>query len=194
MGQLLLERAAAGAGLCHTCSALLLLADMHLPRLLVCAPLNSQTQVVALLQRMGLDMSVTRAIKRANLTGAELLLLSEHQLVTLLDIPLHKARRLHRLQVRSAAAGVGVADGGAVVLSARSCLATPRCSLTRMPPVCLGPNNAGCCFSVRRHCHARRAAAPDRGGAAAVAGCPGLQQLRGGARAEAAAQPGAGRP
>lgn len=49
---------------------------------------------------MGLDASDTRPIKRANLSGAELLLLSEQQLVTLLDVPLHKARRLMRLQVR----------------------------------------------------------------------------------------------
>lgn len=58
-------------------------------------------QVCMLLHRMGLDASDTRPIKRANLSGAELLLLSEQQLVTLLDVPLHKARRLMRLQVGS---------------------------------------------------------------------------------------------
>jgi hypothetical protein len=52
-----------------------------------------------LLQRMGLGASDTRPIKKANLSGAELLLLSEQQLVTLLDVPLHKARKLMRLQV-----------------------------------------------------------------------------------------------
>lgn len=52
-----------------------------------------------LLQRMGLDASDTRPVRRANLSGAELLLLSEQQLVTLLDVPQHKARRLFRLQV-----------------------------------------------------------------------------------------------
>jgi hypothetical protein len=57
-------------------------------------------EVCLLLQRMGLDASDTRPIKRANLSGAELLLLSEQQLVTLLDVPLCKARRLNRLQVR----------------------------------------------------------------------------------------------
>lgn len=56
-------------------------------------------QVCMLLQRMGLDASDTRPVKKANLSGAELLLLSEQQLVTLLDVPLHKARRLLRLQV-----------------------------------------------------------------------------------------------
>lgn len=52
-----------------------------------------------LLQRMGLDASDTRPVKKANLSGAELLLLSEQQLVTLLDVPQHKASRLLRLQV-----------------------------------------------------------------------------------------------
>jgi hypothetical protein len=56
--------------------------------------------VVALLQRMGIDPADTRAVKKAALTGAELLLLSEHQLVALLGVPLHRARRMHRLQVR----------------------------------------------------------------------------------------------
>jgi hypothetical protein len=57
-------------------------------------------QVCLLLQRMGLDASDTRPIRKANLSGAELLLLSEQQLVTLLDVPMHKAHRLMRLQVR----------------------------------------------------------------------------------------------
>lgn len=57
-------------------------------------------QVCQLLQRMGLDASDTRPLKKANLSGAELLLLSEQQLVTLLDVPMHKAHRLMRLQVR----------------------------------------------------------------------------------------------
>lgn len=65
--------------------------------LLACVP----AQVCLLLQRMGLDASDTRPLKKANLSGAELLLLSEQQLVTLLDLPMHKAHRLMRLQVRT---------------------------------------------------------------------------------------------
>lgn len=67
---------------------------------------------------MGLDASDTRPIKRANLSGAELLLLSEQQLVTLLDVPLHKARRLMRLQV-----------GGYVLIQHVYCCAGSCCCL-----------------------------------------------------------------
>jgi hypothetical protein len=56
-------------------------------------------QVVALLQEMGLDAHDTRPIKKAGLNGAELLLLEEPQLMELLGLPKHKARRLRRLQV-----------------------------------------------------------------------------------------------
>lgn len=58
-------------------------------------------QVCLLLQRMGLEGCDIRPIRKSNLSGAELLLLSEQQLVTLLDVPLHKARRLRKLQVGS---------------------------------------------------------------------------------------------
>lgn len=55
-------------------------------------------EVVALLQEMGLDAHDTRPIKKAGLNGAELLLLEEPQLMELLGLPKHKARRLRRLQ------------------------------------------------------------------------------------------------
>jgi hypothetical protein len=57
-------------------------------------------QVVALLQEMGLDAHDTRPIKKSGLNGAELLLMEEPQLMELLGLPKHKARRLRRLQVR----------------------------------------------------------------------------------------------
>lgn len=60
----------------------------------------TRLQVVALLQEMGLDAHDTRPIKKAGLNGAELLLLEEPQLMELLGLPKHKARRLRRLQVR----------------------------------------------------------------------------------------------
>eukprot|EP00882_Tetradesmus_deserticola_P025244 GHRQ01027711.1.p1 GENE.GHRQ01027711.1~~GHRQ01027711.1.p1 ORF type:complete len:246 (+),score=117.72 GHRQ01027711.1:399-1136(+) len=55
-------------------------------------------EVVALLQEMGLDAHDTRPIRKAGLNGAELLLLEEPQLMELLGLPKHKARRLRRLQ------------------------------------------------------------------------------------------------
>eukprot|EP00879_Flechtneria_rotunda_P012199 GHRR01012740.1.p1 GENE.GHRR01012740.1~~GHRR01012740.1.p1 ORF type:complete len:515 (+),score=197.13 GHRR01012740.1:1110-2654(+) len=58
----------------------------------------SNNEVVALLHEAGFDTSDTRAIKRAGLSGAELLLLDEPQLFAVLGLPKHKARRLKRLQ------------------------------------------------------------------------------------------------
>lgn len=78
-------------------SAVLLAAD---PQTSASLLLLYCTQVVALLQEMGLDTADVRPLRKAGLTGAELLLLEEEQLMDLLRLPKHKARRLKRLQVR----------------------------------------------------------------------------------------------
>lgn len=58
-----------------------------------------RVQVVALLQEMGLEAHDVRPLRKAGITGAELLLLDEDQLMELLSLPKPKARRLRRLQV-----------------------------------------------------------------------------------------------
>lgn len=48
---------------------------------------------------MSLEARDVRPLRKAGMTGAELLLLDEDQLMELLNLPKHKARRLRRLQV-----------------------------------------------------------------------------------------------
>lgn len=74
-------------------------------------------QVVALLHEMGLDSHDTHPIKKAGLSGAELLLLDECQLMEVLGLPKHKARRLKRLQVgRQAQRQAGFVFAGRVLV------------------------------------------------------------------------------
>lgn len=62
---------------------------------------------MALLQEMGLEAKDVRPLRKAGMTGAELLLLDEDQLMDLLGLPKQKARRLRRLQVgKKMASGV----------------------------------------------------------------------------------------
>ena len=49
---------------------------------------------------MGLESWDVRCLRRADITGAQLLLLSEGELMAATGLPRHKARRLRRLTVR----------------------------------------------------------------------------------------------
>lgn len=55
-------------------------------------------QVCQLMSEMGFDTYDTRAVKKSDTTGAELLLMSERDLMLQLSLPKHKARRLRKIQ------------------------------------------------------------------------------------------------
>jgi hypothetical protein len=68
---------------------MLLLPSSHLPLLQLCA----------LATELGYESWDVRCLRKAELTGAQLLLLDEAELVAATGLARHKARRLRRLQV-----------------------------------------------------------------------------------------------